>query len=346
MQTETREPTRDVTKGNSIPDSPSDMRSLGKSGLKVAPLALGGNVFGWTVHGAMAFAILDTFIGEGFNLIDTANVYSYWVPGNKGGESETIIGTWLRQRPGIRRRVILATKVGYRGGCETGGLSRASIEEGVNASLKRLNTDYIDLYQSHIDDDATPLEETLDAHARLIKSGKVRAIGASNYTSDRLEAALKISAAFGYPRYEVVQPEYNLYERRKFEGRLADLCIREKIGVIPYLALASGFLTGKYRTEAEFLGSRRGPFLKQAFDTASMFGLRGQRILSSLSEISAETGATPAQISLAWLISRGVTAPIVSATTVDQLKELLRGVGVRLPRFAMSLLNGASAWDS
>ncbi len=318
-------------------------RSLGRSGLQVAPLALGGNVFGWTADEPTSFELLDVFVGEGFNLVDTSNGYSRWAPGNKGGESETIIGNWLRLRPGIRSKVIIATKVGCDMGPGRSGLSQAHIREEVEGSLRRLRTDYIDVYQSHIDDPKTPLEETLHAYAQLVREGKVRAIGASNYPAGRLAEALQVSARHGYPRYESLQPRYNLYDRDKFESELDGLCRDEGLGVIPYFALASGFLTGKYRSEAEFGKTARGQFMNRLANVTEMFGARGQRILAALERVSAELDATPAQVSLAWLLAHRVTAPIASATSVGQLRALMRGVTMALPVSSVRLLDEASA---
>lgn len=312
-------------------------RKLGKSGLDVAPLALGGNVFGWTADEGTSFKLLDAFVAAGFNLIDTANSYSHWVPGNKGGESETIIGNWLRQRPGARAKVLIATKVGSEMGPGESGLSKSYIVAEAERSLRRLDTDYIDLYQSHRDDPKTPVEETLEAYGQLIRQGKVRVIGASNFTPARLAASLKSSAARGLPRYESLQPEYNLYTRGNFEGELADLCRKEQIGVIPYFSLASGFLTGKYRSEADFGKSPRGQRMQ------SMLNARGRRILAALDEVGREIDATPAQVSLAWLLAHGVTAPIASATSVEQLNELTRGATLELTGDAVAALDEASA---
>jgi aryl-alcohol dehydrogenase-like predicted oxidoreductase len=312
-------------------------RKLGRSGLDVAPLAFGGNVFGWTVNEATSFELLDAFVAAGFNLVDTANSYSHWVPGNKGGESETIIGNWLRQRPGARAKVLIATKVGSEMGPGESGLAKAYIVAEVERSLRRLNTDYIDLYQSHRDDPKTPVDETLEAYGQLVRQGKVRVIGASNFTAARLAASLKSSAARGLPRYESLQPEYNLYTRDRFEGELADLCRNEQIGVIPYFSLASGFLTGKYRSEADFGKSPRGQRMH------SMLNARGRRILAALDEVGRETNATPAQVSLAWLLAHGVTAPIASATSVEQLNELMQGATLELTRDAVAALDEASA---
>jgi aryl-alcohol dehydrogenase-like predicted oxidoreductase len=312
-------------------------RRLGRSQLEVAPLALGGNVFGWTADEATSWKVLDAFVAAGFNLIDTANSYSRWVPGHQGGESETILGNWLRQRPGMRAKVLIATKVGSEMGPGQSGLARGYILKEVECSLQRLQTDYIDVYQSHRDDDKTPIEETLEAYAQLVRQGKVRVIGASNFTAARLTESLKVSAEHRYPRYESLQPEYNLYHRDRFEGELAALCRKEEIGVIPYFALASGFLTGKYRSDADFAKSPRGAGAQR------MLNDRGRRILAALDKVGAEINATPAQVSLAWLLAKGVTAPIASATSVEQLDELLRGVTLELTPEAVKTLDEASA---
>ena len=314
-------------------------RKLGNSGLEVAPLAFGGNVFGWTADESTSFKLLDAFVAAGFNLIDTANNYSHWVPGNQGGESETVIGNWLRKRRGVRDKVIIATKVGSEMAGQQ-GLSKEYILAEVERSLQRLNTEYIDLYQSHRDDPKTPIEETLEAYAQLVREGKVRAIGASNFTAERLAESLKASAAHGYPRYESHQPEYNLCRRDRFEGPLADLCRREGLGVISYFSLASGFLTGKYRSEADLAKSTRGQHMQRLVASE-----RGHRVLAALDQVSAELNASLAQISLAWLLAHGVTAPIASATNVDQLNELLRGVMLELPPAAVKLLDEASTPD-
>ena len=312
------------------------VRKLGKSGLAVAPLAFGGNVLGWTADESASFKVLDAFVAAGLNLIDTADVYSRWVPGHQGGESETILGKWMKAR-GNRSRVIIATKVGMEMGPAEQGLSRAYIMRAVERSLTRLQTDYIDLYQSHRDDPGTPFEESLGAYGDLIRAGKVRAIGASNFTAERLAAALAASAAHGLPRYETLQPLYNLYDRSSFEGELAALCRREQLGVIPYFSLASGFLTGKYRTEADLAGRARGYRVKD------MLNERGLRILRALDEVSRELRATPAQVSLAWLIARGVTAPIASATSVEQMQVLAGSVLLQPGPDALARLDAASA---
>jgi aryl-alcohol dehydrogenase-like predicted oxidoreductase len=311
------------------------MRKLGNSGLQIAPLMLGGNVLGWTADEATSFKLLDRFVAAGLNAIDTADVYSRWVPGHKGGESETVIGNWLRARGG-RDKVIIATKVGYDQ--KQGGLKRERILAKAEDSLRRLQTDYIDLYQSHLDDPATPLEETLSAHETLIQQGKVRAIGCSNYTAPRLAEALAVSAAKGLPRYESLQPHYNLYERKGFEEALEPLVLKEGIGVIPYYSLASGFLTGKYRPGGDFTQSPRGAGVKV------MLNPRGLRILAALDEVAARTDAAPASVALAWLIARpSITAPIASATSVAQLEELIAATRLKLDAEAVKLLDEASA---
>ncbi|MCI3181716.1 alcohol dehydrogenase [Caulobacter sp. CCUG 60055] len=312
-----------------------EKRKLGGSGLEIAPLMFGGNVFGWTADEATSFALLDAFVGEGFNAIDTADVYSRWIPGHVGGESEAVIGKWLAARGG-RDRVVIATKVGMDMGEGGKGLSRAHIVKSAEASLKRLRTDHIDLYQSHEDDAGTPLDETLEAYDRLIQDGKVRAVGASNYDAARLREALAVSAGRGLPRYETLQPHYNLYDRAGFEDGLADACREAGIGVIPYFGLARGFLTGKYRSEADLSKSPRGGGVKRYLDA------RGFAILAALDKVSAELGATPAQVALAWLMTR-VTAPIASATSVEQFKEIAGAARLVLGAEARGVLDEASA---
>ena len=314
-----------------------DKRKIGRSDLAIAPLMLGGNVFGWTADPATSFAILDAFVGAGFNAIDTADVYSRWVPGHAGGESETVIGDWLQARGG-RDRIVLATKLGMDMGGEDKGLSAAYMERAVEASLRRLRTDYIDLYQSHRDDTDTPQDETLEAYGRLVKAGKVRVIGASNFDAARLGAALQISADKALPRYESLQPLYNLYDRSAYEGALQDLCVAQDVGVICFYALASGFLTGKYRSEADLSKSPRGRGAKRYLDA------RGLRILAALDEVAAETGSSPAQVALAWLMAQpGVTAPIASATSVAQLDEILGAARLSLSPAQIGALTVASA---
>lgn len=312
-------------------------RPLGNSGIDLPPLMFGGNVFGWTADKATSFALLDALLDAGFNAIDTADVYSRWAPGHSGGESETVIGEWLAARGG-RERVIIATKVGMDMGDGNVGLSRAWITRAVDDSLRRLQTDYIDLYQAHRDDENTPLEETLEAFASLIQAGKVRAIGASNYSAPRLREALDVSAKLGVPRYESLQPHYNLVERAIFEEALESLCLAEGIGVINYFALAAGFLTGKYRSEADLAKSPRGAGVAKYLDE------RGKRILAALDAAAAATGATPGQIAIAWLIARpSVTAPIASATSIEQLHDLIGAARLTLDAETITALDHASA---
>jgi len=308
-----------------------DLRSIGMSGLVTPRLVLGGNVFGWTATGEEAFAILDRFAEAGGTMVDTADVYSAWVPGHEGGESESLLGDWLR-RSG-RKDVMIATKVGYEG-----GLSASHVEAAADASLKRLGVEAIDLYYAHKDDPQTPLEETLGAFDRLVRAGKVRAIGASNYAAERLAAALDISEQAGLARYEALQPEYNLMAREGFEGPLQDLCVARGIGALPYFGLASGFLTGKYRSEADFHKSVRGSRM------AAYLNDRGHGVLAALDEVAAEAGATPAQAALAWLAARpGVTAPIASATSLAQLEDLLGVLTLELSADQVARLTEASA---
>lgn len=313
-------------------------RSLGKTGLSIAPLVFGGNVFGWTADEKTSFDLLDAFTGAGFNAIDTADVYSRWVPGNEGGESETIIGKWLKRSAIARDKVVIVTKVGSDMGQGRRDLRKSWIVEAVEASLKRLQTDHIDLYLSHWPDADTPYEETLEAHAGLVKAGKVRAFGASNLDAGQLQASFEAADKAGLPRYAVLQPEYNLYDRGSFEGALADLCRREDIGVITYYSLASGFLTGKYRSKADTEGRARGEGVAHYLDD------KGRRILSALDQVAAETGAKPAEIALAWLMAKpAVTAPIASATSVGQLESLTKAAGLSLSAGQMALLDRAGA---
>lgn len=312
-------------------------RKLGKSGIEVAPLAFGGNVFGWSADEAASFRLLDAFVGAGFNLIDTADVYSNWVAGNSGGESETIIGRWLRQR-GNRDKVVIATKVGWPMNEAKKGLSRAYILASVDDSLRRLQTDYIDLYQSHADDPTVPQEETLTTYADLIRAGKVRAIGASQFSATRLREALEISRTSSLPAYQTVQPGYNLYDRTGYEAELEGLCREQGLGVITFASLARGFLTGKFRSERDLSKSVRAPWVK------ALLNERGLRILAALDEVAARHGATPAQVSLAWLMARpGITAPIAGASTVEQLNELLAATELSLDAQSIASLNQASA---
>jgi aryl-alcohol dehydrogenase-like predicted oxidoreductase len=311
-------------------------RNLGKSGVAAEPLALGGNVFGWSVDSATAFAVLDAFAGEGLDFIDTADVYPAWVPGNQGGESETIIGQWLK-KSGKRDRMVIATKVAKW--AQRKGLSAANIAAAADDSLRRLGVERIDVYYAHEDDPTVPFEETLGAFARLIEAGKVRAIGASNYSAPRLAAALEVSAKLGLPRYEVLQPEYNLVSRKGYEEALEPLARRENLGVVPYYGLASGFLTGKYRSEADLAKSAvRGGAVKKFLNA------HGLKVLAALDEVAARHRATPAQIALAWLMARpGIVAPIASATSVEQVRELAVATRISLAAEDVALLDEASA---
>ncbi len=313
-----------------------EKRQLGRSGVHVAPWCFGGNVFGWTADEATSFRLLDAFVDAGFDFIDTADVYSRWVEGHQGGESETVIGRWLAAR-GNRAKVVIATKVGMDMGPGKDNLSRAHIVASVEDSLKRLQTDVIDLYQSHKDDEKTPIDETLEAHASLIKAGKVRAIGASNFSAERLTTALEASAHGGLPRYESLQPEYNLYNRAGFETALRQVCVENEVGVIPYFSLAAGFLTGKYRSEADFGKSARGGGMAQYLNE------RGFRILAALDQVAEETQGTPAEVAIAWLMAQpAVTAPIASATTVEQLQALARAAELHLSPAQVKTLTEAS----
>jgi aryl-alcohol dehydrogenase-like predicted oxidoreductase len=311
-------------------------RRLGRSDLHLVPLMFGGNVFGWTADEAMSHRLLDRFADAGFNAIDTADVYSSWVAGHKGGESESVIGRWLKKHGG-RDKLIIATKVGSDMGAGKKGLSKAYILRAVEDSLQRLQTDYIDLYQSHRDDDAISQEETCEAYAKLISQGKVRVIGASNFSADRLASALKVSEAKHGPRYESLQPCYNLYDRWEYEGPVQALCVKEEIGVISYFSLASGFLTGKYRKKEDLGQSQRGEDIEKYLDE------RGQRILAALDKIAAQYQAKPAQVALAWLLTRpGITAPIASATSLEQLDSLIGAVRLQLDASSLALLTQAS----
>lgn len=314
-------------------------RQLGNSGIQVAPLMLGGNVFGWTADEPTSFKILDAFVSAGLNFIDTADSYSTWVSGHSGGESETIIGNWFK-RSGKRDQIIIATKVGSELPGQGKGLSRAWIMREAEASLKRLQTDYIDLYQSHRDDPNTPVDETLEAYAQLVQQGKVRVIGCSNFTAERIQESLASSRKHSWPRYESLQPNYNLYERAPYESTLEPVVLQEKMGVIPYYSLASGFLTGKYRSEADLSKSPRGQAAKKYLND------RGFRILQALDQVAEKRQATPAQVALAWLMARpSITAPIASATSVQQLNDLARATQLELDRASIELLNKDSAYE-
>ncbi len=312
-------------------------RPLGNTGIEIAPLVFGGNVFGWTVDERGSFELLDKFFGHGFNAIDTADSYSFWVEGNQGGESETIIGNWLA-RSGKRSDAVIITKVGTTLGPDKKGLSAKRIVQAAEDSLRRLRTDYIDVYLSHYPDPETPIDETLRGYERLIHDGKVRFIGCSNYDPTQLREALETAAREGLPRYRVLQPEYNLYDRAGFESELRDLCLAENLGVIPYFALASGFLTGKYRSPEDAKKSPRGERV-----VGKYLNDRGLRILHALDDVAKRHSAKPAEVALAWLMSReGVTAPIASATSLEQLESLVRATELRLTGDDISALTQAS----
>jgi aryl-alcohol dehydrogenase-like predicted oxidoreductase len=318
-----------------------EFRKLGRTGLKVSALCLGGNTFGWTTDQAVSEAVLDAYVEAGGNFIDTADVYARWAPGNKGGESETALGIWMAARRN-RHAVIVATKVcGPMGpGPNDGGLSRQHIVEGVEASLRRLQTDYIDLYQAHWDDKDTPLEETLRAFDDLVRQGKVRYLGASNHVAWRLTRALWVSDRHGFPRYECLQPKYNLVIRDEYERELEPLCLEQSIGVIPYSSLASGFLSGKYQRGGALPATARAAGVQKTY-----MNERGFAVLAAVEKVAAGAGATPAQVALSWLAYRpGVTAPIASATSVAQLKEIAAAADLRLDAEARKTLDEASAW--
>jgi aryl-alcohol dehydrogenase-like predicted oxidoreductase len=309
-------------------------RPLGRSGLSTAPLVFGGNVFGWTADEATSHRLLDAFIDGGFNAVDTADVYSAWVPGHTGGESESVIGRWLQAR-GKRDDVLILTKVAMWP--KQPGLSAANIEAAVEGSLKRLRTDHIDLYQSHQDDAATPIDETLEAYDRLVKAGKVRAIGASNFSPDRLADSLKVSADKGVARYETIQPKFNLYDRDQVEGALAKLTADEGVGVIPFYGLAAGFLTGKYRSQADLEGRARASTIKRDY-----MNDKGLQVLAALDAAAKAVSATQAQVALAWIMAHpAITAPIASATSVAQLEDLMGAARLTLPAEVIAALDAA-----
>ncbi|WP_394647382.1 aldo/keto reductase [uncultured Sphingomonas sp.] len=302
----------------------TDLRRLGASDLRITPLVLGGNVFGWTADREASFAVLDAFVAGGGTMIDTADVYSAWVDGHRGGESETVIGEWLK-RSGHRDRVLIATKVGMLPGEGGEKLAPARIAAACEVSLKRLGTDRIDLYFAHQDDDATAQDAVAEAFARLVREGKVRVLGASNFHAARLKSAIETARVAGLPHYQVLQPEYNLVSRHKFEGELQDYCVTENVGVIPYYGLASGFLTGKYRSRDDLSQSVRGAGMGKLLDG------KGRAVLDAMDEVAADTGATLAQLALAWLMAQpGVTAPIASATSARQVEDLLGAINVDL----------------
>jgi aryl-alcohol dehydrogenase-like predicted oxidoreductase len=312
-------------------------KQLGRSGLSLPPIMFGGNVFGWTADEAISFALLDRLRDAGLTAIDTADMYSVWAPGHQGGESETVIGNWLA-RSGARSEMLIATKVGMMTGADGRKLSKPTILAAADASLQRLKTDVIDLYQAHADETDTPLQETLEAFALLIEQGKVRAIGASNYTAPRLKEALETSERLGLPRYQSLQPHYNLVERPGYEAELEPLCVAEHLGVINYFALAAGFLTGKYRNEGDFAASPRGAGVKKYLNP------QGKQILAALDDIAARHHATPGQVAIAWLIARpSITAPIASATSTAQLDDLIKAASLTLSPADIDALNHASA---
>jgi aryl-alcohol dehydrogenase-like predicted oxidoreductase len=315
-----------------------EKRKLGHSGLEFAPIAFGGNVFGWTADESMSHRLLDAFVDAGYSFVDSADVYSRWAPGHKGGESEIVIGSWLRKDPKKRDKVLIATKCGMDMPSVGQGLSRTHIKRSVDDSLKRLNTDRIDLFQSHRDDPDTPLEETLSTYGELIKEGKIRYIGASNFEAPRLAEAAKVAKEKGLPRYESLQPHYNLLERPLFEGALEEECVKEGIGVIPYWPLAAGFLSGKYRSEADLGKSPRGGGVKKYLND------KGLGVVKALDSAAKKNNASNVTVALAWLLSRKpITAPIVSATNLDQLKDLLTAPQLKLDAESIAALDKASA---
>lgn len=315
-----------------------EKKQLGNTALYVYPITFGGNVFGWTIDEKQSFEILDAFTGAGFNFIDTADMYSRWAQGNSGGESETIIGNWIKKNRN-RDKVIIATKVGNDMGKGKKGLKKKYILQAAEDSLKRLQTDYIDLYQTHFDDESTPIEETLEAYRQLIQEGKVRHIGASNLTPERLKESLQVAFETGLPAYETFQPHYNLYEREKFENGLEPICLGNNLGVLNYFSLASGFLTGKYRSEADLNKSQRGGGVAKYLDE------RGFKILAALDEVAQQLNTTPATVALAWLIHRpSVTAPIVSATSLEQLESIIAAPDLEITALEIELLTQESAW--
>lgn len=315
-----------------------EKRQLGNTNLHVYPITFGGNVFGWTIDEKQSFEILDAFTGAGFNFIDTADVYSRWASGNQGGESETIIGNWMKKK-GNRKDVVIATKVGSDMGSGKKGLAKKYILQAVEDSLQRLQTDYIDLYQTHFDDESTPIEETLEAYQQLIKEGKVLHVGASNLSPERLKTSLEIAFENGLPAYETFQPHYNLYEREKFENGLEPICLGNNLGVLNYYSLASGFLTGKYRSKEDLGKSPRGGGVAKYLDD------RGFKILAALDEVAKQLNTTPATVAIAWLIHRpSVTAPIVSATSLKQLDSIIKAPDLPITAHEIELLTQESRW--
>jgi aryl-alcohol dehydrogenase-like predicted oxidoreductase len=315
-----------------------EKRSLGSTGLTIAPLMFGGNVFGWTANETVSFQLLDAFTDAGFNAVDTADTYTVRVPGNTGGDSERVIGKWLKQT-GKRNKIVLATKVGGVFSEEKKGLKKKYILQSIHDSLTRLQTDYVDLYQTHYDDAETPMEETLEAYDEIIRAGKARAIGTSNMTAERVREALQISRQKGLPAYQALQPEYNLYDRQRYETEYAPLAAAENLGVIPYFALGSGFLTGKYRSEADLAGSSREKYVKKYLNP------RGYAILQALDAVAAKHESKPGIVAVAWLMHRpGITAPIASATSMAQLNDLFAAANLRLDAPDMAQLDAASAY--
>jgi aryl-alcohol dehydrogenase-like predicted oxidoreductase len=315
-----------------------EKRTLGGTGIQIAPLVFGGNVFGWTADEPTSFRLLDAFTDAGFNGIDTSDNYTAWIPGNTGGDSERVIGKWLKQT-GKRDKVVIATKVGGKFSEEKKGLKKAYILQSIEDSLARLQTDHIDLYQTHYDDLETPVEETLEAYAEIVKSGKVRAIGTSNMTVERLAESINISEQKGFPAYQSLQPEYNLIEREKYETQYAPYVKEHHIGVIPFFALASGFLTGKYRSEKDLEGSSRTKYV------ARYLNERGFKILKALDEVAAQYNSKPGTVAIAWVMAQpGITAPIASASSMAQFDDLIAAASLKLDAKALELLNAASAY--
>lgn len=315
-----------------------EKRTLGNTNIQLAPLVFGGNVFGWTADETTSFQLLDAFTDAGLNGIDTSDNYTAWIPGNTGGDSERVIGKWLK-KSGKRDKVVIATKVGGKFSEEKKGLKKAYILQSIEDSLTRLQTDHIDLYQTHYDDPETPIEETLEAYAEIVKSGKVLAIGTSNMTVERLAESITISQQKGFPAYRSLQPEYNLMEREKYETQYAPFVKEHNIGVIPYFALASGFLTGKYRSEKDLEGSSRTKYVGRYINE------RGFKILKALDEVAAQYNSKPGIVAIAWLIAQpGITAPIASATSLTQFNDLVAAVALNLDAAALKLLDTASAY--
>lgn len=311
-------------------------RKLGSTGLEISPLVFGGNIFDWTVDQATSFQLLDAFVAAGFNAVDTSDVYSRWVPGHVGGESEVILGEWMKRR-GNRKQLIVATKVGMDMGDGKKGLSRTHILRSADDSLRRLQTDYIDLYQSHVDDPDTPLEETLGAYAELLRQGKIRAFGASNYKGERFATVFEISKKCGLPAYQTLQPNYSLIERAEYEQNLKPICVCEGVGVINYFPLAGGFLTGKYRSEKDAAGKLR------ARNVTKYLNERGYRIVDALDQVAKKLCATPARVALAWVLAQpSITAPIVSATNLRQLADVISSIELKLDSDSLQFLNQAS----